>query len=88
MKLKILIVLACFASVPLSAQVTTANIRGSVTDLQGEALLGANIVAVHTPTGTRYGTISNEDGRYNLLNLRVGGPYEITISYVGYTPQN
>ena len=74
-----------FAS--MSAQVTTSNIRGSVTDLQGVPLLGANIVAVHTPTGTRYGTISNEDGRYNLLNLRVGGPYEITISYVGYNPR-
>ncbi|MBO0322471.1 TonB-dependent receptor [Muricauda sp. CAU 1633] len=66
------------------SQVTTSNIRGTVLDDQQEPLLGANVVAVHTPTGTRYGAITNEEGRYNLLNLRVGGPYEVTISYVGF----
>nr|WP_299485738.1 carboxypeptidase regulatory-like domain-containing protein [uncultured Allomuricauda sp.] len=66
------------------AQVTTSNIRGAVVDDQQVPLLGANVVAVHTPTGTRYGAITNEEGRYNLLNLRVGGPYEVTISYVGF----
>ncbi|WP_435622679.1 TonB-dependent receptor [Flagellimonas sp.] len=66
------------------SQVTTSNIRGAVVDDQSVPLFGANVVAVHTPTGTRYGAITNEDGRYNLLNLRVGGPYEVTISYVGF----
>lgn len=66
------------------SQVTTSNIRGLVEDDAGLPLLGANIVAIHTPTGTTYGAISNEDGRFNLLNLRVGGPYEVTISYVGF----
>ncbi|MET1259714.1 carboxypeptidase regulatory-like domain-containing protein [Flagellimonas sp. DF-77] len=66
------------------AQVTTSNIKGSVVDDQGAPLFGANIVAVHTPTGTRFGAITNETGRFNLLNLRVGGPYEVTISYVGF----
>ena len=66
------------------SQVTTSNIRGSVVDDQGVPLLGANIVAIHSPTGTKYGSISNEEGRFNLLNLRVGGPYEVTISYVGF----
>ncbi len=69
------------------AQVTTSNIKGMVVDDQKAALLGANIVAIHTPTGTKYGAISNEDGRFNLLNLRVGGPYQITISYVGFQTQ-
>lgn len=73
-----------FASFFGNSQVTTSNIRGTIEDTQGEPLLGANIVAVHTPTGTKYGAISNEEGRYNLLNLRVGGPYEVTISYVGF----
>ena len=68
-------------------QVTTSNIRGTVTDDQNEPLFGANVVAIHTPTGTKYGAISNEDGRFNLLNLRVGGPYEVTISYVGFKSQ-
>jgi hypothetical protein len=67
------------------AQVTTSNIRGTVTDGQSITLLGANVVAIHSPTGTKYGAITNEDGRFNLLNLRVGGPYEVTVSYVGYS---
>ena len=73
-----------FALSSALAQVTTSNIRGSVADDQGEPLFGANVVAIHTPTGTRYGSITNEEGRFNLLNLRVGGPYEVTISYVGF----
>ena len=70
-----------------NAQVTSSNIRGSVLDDQGVPLLGANIIAIHTPTGTKHGTVTNEDGRFNLLNLRVGGPYELTISYIGYKTQ-
>ncbi|MBT8183194.1 MAG: carboxypeptidase-like regulatory domain-containing protein, partial [Eudoraea sp.] len=85
MKTKLLLVLLfLFSTATLFAQVTTSNIRGTISDDQGAPLLGANIIAVHTPTGTKYGGISNEDGRFNLLNLRVGGPYEVTISYVGY----
>ncbi|TNF72686.1 MAG: TonB-dependent receptor [Bacteroidetes bacterium] len=84
---KCFFLVALLLSVTAGAQVTTSNIRGLVTDQQGVPMLGANIVAVHTPTGTRYGAITNIDGRFNLLNLRVGGPYEVTISYVGYTTQ-
>ncbi|MGI9546387.1 MAG: carboxypeptidase regulatory-like domain-containing protein, partial [Flavobacteriaceae bacterium] len=88
MKIKVLGTLGLlFISLMASAQVTTSNIRGSVVDDQNIPLLGANVVAIHTPTGTRYGAISNENGRYNLLNLRVGGPYAVTISYVGYRDQ-
>lgn len=76
-----------FATFAAMAQVTTSNIRGKVVDDQNLPLLGANIVAVHTPTGTTYGAISNEDGRYNLLNLRVGGPYTVTVSYIGFKTQ-
>lgn len=83
-KFLILGVLLFMALTSAISQVTTSNIRGTVLDDQQEPLLGANVVAVHTPTGTRYGAITNEEGRYNLLNLRVGGPYEVTISYVGF----
>ncbi|UJH67643.1 TonB-dependent receptor domain-containing protein [Allomuricauda sp. SCSIO 65647] len=85
MKKKLLFfLLTSLISIVGFSQVTTSNIRGKVVDDQGAPLLGANVVAVHTPTGTQYGAISNEDGRFNLLNLRVGGPYEVTISYVGF----
>jgi hypothetical protein len=85
-KLPILL-LFLFNAIAFFGQVTTSNIRGYVADDQNEPLLGANIVAIHLPTGTKYGAITNEDGRFNLLNLRVGGPYEVTISYVGFKSQ-
>ncbi len=72
----------------LSSQgVTTASISGRVTTETGEPLPGANIVVVHEPSGTVYGATSRIDGYYNLLGLRVGGPYTITVSYVGYAQQ-
>jgi len=76
----------CFA-ISTFAQVTTSNIKGVVVDDQSQPLPGANVVAIHTPTGTKYGGTTNFDGRYNLLNMRVGGPYAVTISYVGFKNQ-
>lgn len=70
-----------------NAQVTSAKIGGTVTDDKGEPLFGANIVVIHVPTGTKSGTIAQENGRYIVPNLRVGGPYTITFSYLGYSSQ-
>jgi len=65
------------------AQETTSQILGTVTD-GGTALSGATVVALHTPTGTKYTTTTRKDGRFNLANVRVGGPYILTVSYVGF----
>ena len=67
--------------------VTTASISGRITDSQGEGLPGASVLAIHNPSGTEYGTSTRPDGRFNLPNLRIGGPYTITISFVGYQEQ-
>ena len=80
-----LVIIFVFAlSLTASAQVTTSSIRGVVTDDSGQPLPEASVVAVHTPTGTRYGSVTNFDGIVNIRNMRVGGPYKITISYVGF----
>jgi hypothetical protein len=82
---RIIFILILLFSVSISAQVTTSKIKGLVTETgSGEALIGANIVALHTPTGTVSGTIAQDNGRYTLSNLRIGGPYTVTISFVGY----
>lgn len=66
------------------AQETTAEIQGIITDAKGAVLQGATVTAVHVPTGTTYSTSSRKDGRFNLPNLRVGGPYEVKVSFVGF----
>ncbi|SDE26174.1 Carboxypeptidase regulatory-like domain-containing protein [Mucilaginibacter pineti] len=63
--------------------VTTATVNGIVTDSKG-AIPGATVVITHLPTGTVYSTTSRVDGRFNLPNLRVGGPYTFKVSFVGY----
>jgi len=87
MKQNFFTILFMLGFVLASAQVTTSNIKGLVQGEESEPLPGSNVVAIHTPTGTKYGAATNIDGRYNLLNLRVGGPYTITISYIGYKEQ-
>ncbi len=74
-------------SVSFGQGVTKASITGDIVDNNGAPLPGANIIAVHNPTGTQYGTSSREDGRYNMLGLRTGGPYTVTVSFVGFTTQ-
>jgi outer membrane receptor for ferrienterochelin and colicin len=64
--------------------VTSATIRGTVLDENEDPLPGANVVAVHQPSGSRYGTTTNQSGNFTIANIRVGGPYTITVSFVGY----
>lgn len=71
----------------VSAQITTSKIRGTVTDDKGKPLFGATVAVLHVPTGTVSGAITLENGKYTVPNLRVGGPYKVTFSYVGYASQ-
>ena len=63
---------------------TTAALAGTVVDEKGEGLPGATVIAIHEPTGSRYGGSTRADGRYNIVNMRVGGPYKVTVTFVGY----
>jgi hypothetical protein len=64
----------------LAQGVTTASINGIVTDAKG-AIPGATVTITHVPTGTVYATVSRADGRFNIPNLRVGGPYTFKVSF-------
>ena len=69
--------------VPATAQVTTSSLAGQIVDEGGEPLIGVAVVAVHTPSGTQYYAVTNEDGRYTIQGMRTGGPYEVTMSLIG-----
>ena len=71
-------------SAAASAQITTSAMSGKVTDSDNEAVIGATVQAIHTPSGTSYGAITNMDGRYSIEGMRAGGPYKVVISYIGY----
>lgn len=71
-----------------SQGVTTSSMTGRVTDQTGETLPGANVVATHVPSGTRYGAVTNTDGRYTIGGMRVGGPYTVTVSFIGFESQS
>lgn len=90
MKMIIRIFVSFFAllyvmSFSLFAQgVTTSEMSGNVSDTDGASLEGANIIATHEPSGIAYGTTSRSGGVFNIPNMRVGGPYTVTVSYIGY----
>ncbi|MBR0324281.1 MAG: TonB-dependent receptor, partial [Bacteroidales bacterium] len=75
---------AMFVAVSAYAQITTSSLGGRVIDVNGEPVIGAAVVATHEPSGTVYGVVTNEDGRYTINGMRSGGPYKVEISCLGY----
>ncbi|HRP02544.1 MAG TPA: carboxypeptidase regulatory-like domain-containing protein [Candidatus Kapabacteria bacterium] len=71
-------------STQVLSQITTGTISGQVIDNAHIALKSATIIAVHLPSGSKYGTITRKDGRYNIEGMRVGGPYKVTASFTGF----
>ncbi|MBM3777885.1 MAG: TonB-dependent receptor [Acidimicrobiia bacterium] len=82
-----LTVLVCLLAWPASALhaqgVTTGSINGLVNDAQQRPIAGANVVAIHEPSGTVYEGATRADGRFSIPGMRVGGPYSVTVAYVG-----
>ena len=69
----------------LMAQVTNSAMSGKVTmqDTK-EEVIGATVQAVHEPSGTKYAAVTNVSGRFTIQGMRNGGPYTVTVSYIGY----
>ena len=87
-RLFLLVVTLLTLSLSAVAQITTSSMAGKVTfdDANGEEVIGATVVALHEPSGTRYTAVTNASGLFTIQGMRTGGPYEVTVSYIGYQP--
>jgi hypothetical protein len=86
---KIIVLVMLFASWQIAeAQVTTSSMAGVVRSGNGETLPGATIIATHLPSGTTYGTTSSGTGHFNIQGMRVGGPYTVQVSFMGFQTQS
>ena len=80
----VLVALVALAA-PVAAQVTTGGLSGQVVaQSDRSALPGVAIEAIHVPTGTRYAAVTNESGRFTIVNARVGGPYSVKAALSGF----
>ena len=88
-RLFFLVALLLTLSLTAMAQITTSSMAGKVTldNENGEEVIGATVVAVHEPSGTRYTAVTNTTGRFSINGMRTGGPYEVTVSYIGFQPK-
>ncbi|HTL06157.1 MAG TPA: carboxypeptidase regulatory-like domain-containing protein [Gemmatimonadales bacterium] len=72
----------------LGAQgVTTSSLNGLISSEQGPPIPQANVLAVHLPSGTQYRAVARAGGAYSIPNMRIGGPYRVTVTYIGYQPK-
>ncbi len=83
-KLLAIIILSLITHFSYGQGVTTSSINGKALDKDNNPLPGASVVAIHMPSGTKYGTATDFDGLFRISNMRVGGPYTITISFIGF----
>jgi Carboxypeptidase regulatory-like domain len=72
---------ACFQGY---AQVTTATISGTVTSTDGKPLSAATVRISFANAGINKLTVTQSNGTFLVPNLRVGGPYNVTVSFSGY----
>ena len=88
-RLLFLVAMMLTLSLTAMAQITTSSMAGKVTldNANGEEVIGATVVAIHEPSGTRYTAVTNTSGRFTIQGMRTGGPYEVTVSYIGFQPK-
>ena len=78
---------AAMANILPAQGVTTGSLQGRVTAKEsGAPMTGVRVRALHMPSGTAYQGLTRLDGRFGIPGMRVGGPYTITATTIGYAP--
>jgi Outer membrane receptor for ferrienterochelin and colicins len=81
------VLLIAAIAVPAAAQLTTATIRGKVTNANGTALPAAEIDAVNAASGFVRSVQSGPDGSFTMAGINPG-EYNLVISAPGFQPRN
>ena len=83
------LLISLFITIVMFGQATTTSgINGKIVDPNGKPLAGATIVAVHVPSGSQYGALTNGEGLFSIQGMRPGGPYSIEVSFIGYAKKS
>lgn len=67
----------------MAQSATSSAVTGVVVNAQGQPVSGATVKIENVPSGTTRVATTDKSGRYNAKGLRVGGPYDITVSKSG-----
>jgi hypothetical protein len=81
------VLVSCIAHSEVFAQTSQAGISGTVVDDKKETIPGATVQARNEATGFTTYTVTNPQGEYTFKQLPLGGPYTVTVSFVGFGTQ-
>lgn len=86
--LGLLVTALALCSGPLHAQTSNAALlQGRVRASDGSSIPGAHLELLHGPTGAIRRTEAGADGQFLFVGVRIGGPYTLTATHVGFSPQ-
>lgn len=83
-----LLIIATILLLPIAVYgqgVTSSSMKGTVVDENDDPLPGASVQAIHVPSGSQYGNSTNANGNFTIRNMRVGGPYTVRVTFIGYS---
>jgi hypothetical protein len=80
------VAIAFLMAIRLHAQITTAEVTGTITDASGAVVVGANITVTNSATNTQRTTQTNAAGVYDVPSL-APGTYSIKVEMMGFSTQ-
>src|SRR6266850_2925809 len=70
-------------SAPVSAQVDTGTLSGTIKDESGGVLPGSTVTITHEGQGLTLTTVTREDGSYIFTPIRTGA-YSVEVDFPGF----